>query len=391
MLKNLPRSTLISLEPIQLTRPDLDCAEISLFGPGVGECIVLHVGNGRWFIIDSCLCPETKQPIALRYLASIGVDVERQVVGILITHWHSDHIKGASTLLKACKKATLFCSSALDSTEAYYLASLYKKDVFANTDKEIAEFGEIVQFLVEQKARERLDPVKAKHTFFDFKGDVPARLVAMSPSTVAVTQAISNLQNIKPKAGSNRVRNVVPESENLNAVAIHFTFGGFSAVLGSDLEETGNNKTGWSAVFQSNIVEDLSLAVSSLYKVSHHGSKNGHHDRIWSELLVDSPLSIATPYTRSGLPTSENISRVKALSSAFLVTRRSNSGKKTKRDRMVDREMKAVVKDRKIINDKMGHIQIRIINDDIASVAVNDACAEYLHSGSSIESPEQIA
>ena len=83
--------------PIEYDAPDNHIGEISIFGPGIGECIVLHIGQGRWFVIDSCLCPKTKQPIALQYFKDIGVDASTQVVGILISHWHSDHIQGATS------------------------------------------------------------------------------------------------------------------------------------------------------------------------------------------------------------------------------------------------------------------------------------------------------
>lgn len=372
------RSTLISFLPIQLTPPDLDFAEISLFGPGIGECIVLHFGDGRWFIIDSCLNPETKQPIALEYLRSMGVDVANQVSGILITHWHRDHIEGAFTLLKACKNAKLYHSLALSSNEALHFAALYKKDIFANMDKDIREFSSIIQFLVETKDRARLDPVKAQHTFFDYRTGIKTRMVAMSPSNAAVSQAISNLVDITPKDGSTRTRNIVKQSENLNAVAIHFTYGPFSAVLGSDLEDTKSNQTGWSAVFNNNIAGNLSLSASSLFKVSHHGSETGHHDKIWSDLLVDKPLSIATAYTRSGLPNTDNINRVKALSSEFIVTHDSKSTKKIRRVGMVEREMRAIVKERMSVNDKMGHIQIRVSPSGELNVAADGNCVRYV-------------
>lgn len=371
------RSTLISFLPIQLTPPDLNHAEISLFGPGIGECIVLHFGDGRWFVIDSCLNPETKQPIALEYLTSIGVDVAKQVAGILITHWHCDHIEGAFTLLQECKNAKLYHSFALSSNEALHLAALYKNDVFANTDKDIREFSNIIQFLVKTKDRGRIDPVKAQHTFFDYRAGVQTRMIAMSPSNTAVTQAISNLANIKPKDGSSRARNVVPQSENLNAVAIHFTYGSFSAVLGSDLEVTKNSQTGWSAVFNNNIASNLSLSMSSLFKVSHHGSKNGHHEKIWSDLLVDKPLSIATAYTPSGHPDIDSINRVKNLSSEFIVTRDSKSTKKIKRDSMVEREMRAIVKERISVNDKLGHIQVRVSASGELNIAADSNCVRY--------------
>ena len=127
---------------------------------------MLNFGQNKWFIIDSCICPKTKQPVALQYLKEIGVDVGEQVVGILISHWHSDHIKGASALLKACAKAKLYLSQALMTKEALYIASLYKDDIFAETGKDIREFGEIIKFL-KSGDKGRLVLVKTRHTFFD--------------------------------------------------------------------------------------------------------------------------------------------------------------------------------------------------------------------------------
>jgi len=79
--------------------------EISFFGPGIGECIVSHLGNNQWMIVDSCLDPSTRAPIALQYLNQKGVNVATDVKLFLISHWHDDHISGASEVLRACKSA----------------------------------------------------------------------------------------------------------------------------------------------------------------------------------------------------------------------------------------------------------------------------------------------
>ena len=348
-----------------------------MFGPGIGECIVIHYGDEKWFIIDSCLCPETKQPIAKVYLESLGVNLAEQVTGILITHWHQDHTDGAFALLKACTSAKLYVTNALMSNEAFMLARLFQEDLFADSDEDIREFRNIIKYLFESKERDRLDPVKARHTFFDLRNNNNTRLVALSPSPTAVTQAIANLAARTPKAQSNRNRNVVKEDQNLNAVAVHFTFNEFSALLGSDLEDTGNKKTGWSAVFSSNIVSELSLPTSSVFKVSHHGSKNGHHDRIWDELLGKKPISVTTPFASHGLPKEDRITEIARLSEEFIVTRDPKANKKIRRDPMVDREMKATVNQRKIVNDKMGHIQVRIAENNNFTVAMNDQCVRF--------------
>lgn len=34
--------------------PDAQEMEITLFGPGYGESVVVHLGDQHWFIVDSC-------------------------------------------------------------------------------------------------------------------------------------------------------------------------------------------------------------------------------------------------------------------------------------------------------------------------------------------------
>ena len=54
--------------------PDDDCLEVSLFGPGYGECVVVHLGFGDWVVVDSCIEPDSRDPIALAYFSAIGTD-----------------------------------------------------------------------------------------------------------------------------------------------------------------------------------------------------------------------------------------------------------------------------------------------------------------------------
>lgn len=39
------------------TPPVADELEVSVFGPGVGESVVVHLGHGDWMVVDSCLNP----------------------------------------------------------------------------------------------------------------------------------------------------------------------------------------------------------------------------------------------------------------------------------------------------------------------------------------------
>src|SRR4051812_39012644 len=94
------------------TPPTANEFEISLFGPGKGESVVLHLGAGVWAIVDSCRNFETGDASALDYLKTIGVSPEA-VTLVLATHWHDDHIRGLSDVLRACINAQFVFSEML--------------------------------------------------------------------------------------------------------------------------------------------------------------------------------------------------------------------------------------------------------------------------------------
>ena len=96
------------MTPPERSRPPrADEIEISLFGPGCGESLVLHLGHGDWMIVDSCIDNVSAGPASLRYLRDLGIDPARQVKWILTTHWHDDHIRGLSATLRLCEGPNL--------------------------------------------------------------------------------------------------------------------------------------------------------------------------------------------------------------------------------------------------------------------------------------------
>lgn len=106
--------------PADLALPASDEAEISLFGPGLGEAIAIHAGNGDWILVDSCF-DNDGDPAALAYLTGLGVDLSN-VRCLIATHWDDDHVGGLARTLEACTRATFACSAALRSGEFLVLA-----------------------------------------------------------------------------------------------------------------------------------------------------------------------------------------------------------------------------------------------------------------------------
>ena len=90
---------------VAYTAPQPDEIEVSLFGPGFGECIVIHYGDGRWLVVDSCV--DDGKPVALTYFQKIGVDPAAAVSHFVISHFDNDHIGGATELYSACSAAQI--------------------------------------------------------------------------------------------------------------------------------------------------------------------------------------------------------------------------------------------------------------------------------------------
>src|SRR5690349_21443663 len=93
-------------------KPAANELEISVMGPGFGECIVCHIGANEWFVIDSCVEPRQRQPAALHYFSAIGVDPATAVKVVVATHWDQDHVRGLGELLRVCGTADLCCAKA---------------------------------------------------------------------------------------------------------------------------------------------------------------------------------------------------------------------------------------------------------------------------------------
>ena len=85
---------------IDNVKPHANELEITLIGAGreAGESVVVHLANGKWMVIDSCKSGGVVLP--LYYLRKKEVDL-KDVVYVICTHWHADHIEGLSEVIKS--------------------------------------------------------------------------------------------------------------------------------------------------------------------------------------------------------------------------------------------------------------------------------------------------
>jgi hypothetical protein len=272
--------------------PEDDCLEVSLFGPGKGECVVVHLGAGRWITVDSCFDQRRHNNPALQYLAELGVDTTTRVRLIVATHAHDDHFAGIADIFGACPSATFVCSSALTTPEFFALTDLEEQVHAGLPVRAYAEYRRIFE-LIEARTSHDFSPMRyawaSRVLFADDSDGSPVKVTALSPSDVAFTRAQRALAKAIPKADD--AKKITAIDPNELAIALWVEFGDKIALLGADLTP-GPTGCGWQAVMATFSPEDK----AKVYKVSHHGSITGDHPDIWTQLLTDSPVAILTPF-----------------------------------------------------------------------------------------------
>ncbi len=275
--------------------PRVDEIEVSVFGPGYGESIVIHAGLGDWVVVDSCQLPRDTTPVALQYLEAIGVNVETQLKLVVATHWHDDHIRGLAAIVERAQQARFVASMAMANSIDFLTAvSLDERRLLAQNSG-VTEFAKIIRVLKARRQASATYPIEwalVDRTIWNRPGSINATAQCLSPSDADFHLLLTRFQNLMPKPGTD-VTSVPDESPNLSAVVVWMCCGQQEMLLGSDLENNANPHRGWSAIL-ANVNRPTGRA--SVYKVPHHGSATAHEPQVWQQLLTTNPFAAVTPF-----------------------------------------------------------------------------------------------
>jgi hypothetical protein len=336
------------------TPPRADELEISIFGPGRGECVLVHLGDNEWCIVDSCIARGSPEPVAVEYLRRFENDALKRVKLVVATHWHDDHIGGLASILDVAPQATFCCSMALRSDEFVKLVAVAPEAIqghsgveeFASVLKQLEAKGQIAPiFAVENR---KLLSLSATGRSF------PISLVTLSPSDPTIKLALKEIGSWLPKEGEPQRRIVA--SRNHASVVLWIEVPGIRALLGADLEHTGHAGEGWMAVLASH--QDPTPA--RIFKVPHHGSISSDFQEVWQKMLTENPVAVVTPFAggRVRLPKETDLERLCARTTSLYCTT-PGSGKPPARDPAVERNMKLLLTERSVIEGRPGHVRIR--------------------------------
>lgn len=306
-----------------LTKPPEEYElEISLFGPGYGEAVAIHIGRGRWLLVDSCVLNSETKPASLKYLHDLNIDPASAVAGVVVSHWHDDHIRGIGEVVAGCESANVYISSALKNHEFLTVVSAHQ-DRSMMSSSGLYEFADVIWQCVrpfhKQKNNRGVRWVGQDRCLFQQRVWIQDSCVAfsvhsLSPSDDMITRAKLSLSALLPEDKQPKRRILAPK-ENYGAVALLVRAGPEEVLLGSDLQK---GPKGWGAVIQGNTTV---INTPGVFKIPHHGAESSHDCDIWA-LCSPDVFAITTPFSRGGihLPNAEDVNRICGLTNQAYIT-----------------------------------------------------------------------
>lgn len=310
-----------------LKPPRANELEITCFGPGYGECIVVHIPGAGWGVIDSCVHEVGKsvKSLPLDYLLGILKEPYPKLAFVILTHPHEDHYRGMDVLIReypgGVERVCRYGGEGVRELKTYINQ---RKLAYQSV---LPGLIDVFKAMSESKTRgSQLRRLNEMSLILDLKeanvegyGKTDIKLLALSPSSQAVTKYVEILFNAYPEVGK-PVHALRDDLHNLISVALLLQIGEIQIVFGSDLENYPDNSLGWSAVVLNCDIPDLR---ADLVKVSHHGSETGFNREAWKRHCgLKKPVSIITPFINGNkiIPTSEDAKRFKVMSSKVGLT-----------------------------------------------------------------------
>lgn len=342
------------------TGPQDDELEVSVFGPGVGESILVHCGNQRWIIIDSCRDSRTGDIAPLIYLKSLGLDPATCVDWVVATHAHDDHIDGLGDVVSACEQARVALPAASSVEEFFAIERFDARLDFYNTRWRI--YSEFERVLTELETSHR----DLTYLYFVSAGKVlPFESVAsdyvgpsltfVAPSDYAVLQSKRVfgrlLQRAVDQTNAGRIASRDPNSFS-SAVLVRCLE--HVVLLGGDVKN-GSTSWGWTHVVNSFPV----VRQVDIFKVAHHGDPKSHHPTIWDDWLHEDSVAIVSPYRPAGRPRDGDIERMRQTGRQVWVTARPGSIPDSRDVRLAAAKLRRVARDVEEVSGMVGQVRYR--------------------------------
>ena len=347
--------------------PAVDEFELTLLGPGRGESVVAHVGDGQWLIVDCCV-QKSGGAAPLDYLASIGVD-SSAVRWLVASHWHDDHVRGFSGLVERCGQADVFASTALELDEFLILAAAEPDRQFRGPSG-VSEMATTIDLLRERGTRLSVVGADTRlHLRMATEDLATFELWSLSPSAADRLDALTQFSEYALKVGDPKLAIPRPP-RNPASVVLFAQFGSATALLAGDLEASNDDARGWQAIVAS---PGRPKQRSEFLKVPHHGSEDAHDPAMWDHLLVTSPPAMVAPMRQGNvdLPRQTDIERLLDCTDRAWVTHDRTVGQSAPRPNAVVKTIRESTRDFVSLQTTPGRVTLRCPSHDPSNVTVD--------------------
>ena len=349
------------------TPPQPSEVEVSLFGPGYGECVVVHLGAGEWLVVDSCQWRkgeggEYEQAAPVAYLRRLGVDIASQVKMVVASHWHDDHIRGLSGVVEAAMGASFFCAAALTREEFLTLVFAHEPGAMMKSSG-IREFARVLE--VGKERMRWAGESKRLYQRSPRAEDAAVEVWSLAPTDATLTAALTQFAGLlSEQYQQGALRRLPVVQPNNAAVVLWIKVGRRMILLGADLEEAGSLR-GWSAILAA---AGRPQGAASLFKVPHHGSENAHHPGVWGEMLSGQPVAVLTPFNlgKVHLPKRSDVERILEQAGEAHVTSRPRPAAAPKRSGALARSLRESTEYIRAAEPPIGQVRAR------AAASAND-------------------
>jgi beta-lactamase superfamily II metal-dependent hydrolase len=344
-----------------LDAPSPSEIEVTFLGPGFGESTLMHVGQGKWIVVDSCVDVSTQLPLPLDYLKKIEVS-PTSVFMVVATHWHDDHIRGIARIVEASTGATFACSAAVQRREFYTLVASAPRIMSATSSgvEELARVLELFAARQKENAAMQQTPVWAKENSLlweEYTGSTAVRVQALSPSDLSMTRAWQSFARLVPEIRAPK-RTLPAPTPNESSIALWITVNSIGVLIGGDVEEERSPATGWKRIVDN----PFRKGTGSVFKVPHHGSSNGFNADVWKTILTSDPIAAIIPFRNGNvtLPNDDGIRMYCSATDNLFLTAPAGLRRTRNRSGSVDKLIKTQVGRLTEVLGARGMVRVRI-------------------------------
>lgn len=313
----------------ELPQIEADELEVTTIGVGsqAGESVVIHLGNGKWAIIDSCKTVDG-DVLPLLHLKSLGINFD-DVDKIVCTHWHQDHIGGLTQVVKECRNADFYFP--IIGQDNNFLRLLLKGDEAQNKSSVWHEFIECIK-----TSKKRHNFSGSDKLIYDNCRGI--QLFTLSPSDVMVEEMLK-IVALFNEDDSDYVKindDILPPNKGCSALLFVTPDG--NILLGADLEANRSPKDGIdSCIGECNDRDNhgwcnVHLRSSSFsrrdfmyFKLPHHASKTGYCNAVWTKHKANEVISTSTVFINNAgvkLPQKDMLEKYHSLCTSMYLTSR---------------------------------------------------------------------